>query len=120
MTKLIQHVDEMRARLAETSTTEQSLVKNLADSLNHIDQLLTREIRKVAADHEARRAVIFNELQALACSIGVFPRPQDVAAVPQQNEGTYFPAVGDWRQAAKNLSYQDEVDYHLNGKGPQH
>ena len=29
----------------------------------------------------------------------------------------YFPAVGDWRQAAQNVSYQDEVDYHLRTTG---
>jgi hypothetical protein len=117
MTKLIQHIDEMRARLTETSTTEQSLVKHLGDSLSQIDQLLTREIRKVAAEHESRRAVIFNELQALACSIGVFHPPQEMAAVPQHHDGAYFPAVGDWRQATKNLNYQDEFEHQLNGKG---
>jgi hypothetical protein len=27
-------------------------------------------------------------------------------------------AVGDWRQAALNINYQDELDFHLNGTGP--
>ena len=68
----------------------------------------------------ARRATIFNELQALACSIGVFQPPPDVAAIQHQNDTqSYFPAVGDWRQATANLNYQDEFEYHLNGK-PQH
>lgn len=121
MTKLVQHIDEMRARLTQTSTNEQSLVKSLGDALNHVDQQLVRDIRRVAAEHEARRAVIFNELQALACSIGVFQPPQDMGAIPQQSDGhPYFPAVGDWRQATRNLSYQDEFEYHLNGQGPQH
>jgi hypothetical protein len=120
MTKLVQHIDEMRARLTQTSTSEQSLVKSLGDALNHVDQQLVRDIRKVATEHEARRAVIFNELQALACSIGVFQPPEDVGAIPQQNGNPYFPAVGDWRQATMNLNYQDEFEQHLNGTGPQH
>jgi hypothetical protein len=121
MTKLLQHIDEMRARLTQTSTSEQSLVKSLGDALNHVDQQLVRDIRKVATEHEARRAVIFNELQALACSIGVFQPPPEMGVVPQQNDGhSYFPAVGDWRQATMNLNYQDEFEHHLNGKGPQH
>ena len=121
MTKLLQHIDEMRARLTQTSTSEQSLVKSLGDALNHVDQQLVRDIRKVATEHEARRAVIFNELQALACSIGVFQPPPEMGVVPQQNDGhSYFPAVGDWRQATMNLNYQDEFEHHLNGHTPQH
>jgi hypothetical protein len=44
-----------------------------------------------------------------------------MGVVPQQNDGhSYFPAVGDWRQATMNLNYQDEFEHHFNGKGPQH
>lgn len=117
MTKLRQHVEEMRTNVTQTASNEQSLVKSLGDALNHVDQQLLRDIRKVAAEHEARRAVIFNELQALACNIGVFqPQPgPDVAAIPHHAEGhPYFPAVGDWRQATRNLTYQDEFEAHLN------
>ena len=119
MTKLLQHVDEMRALLTQTATSEQSLVKALGDALNQVDHQLVRDIRKVATEHQARRAEIFNELQVLACSIGMFQPPQEVAYVPPpQNDGQqYFPAVGDWRQATTNVNYQDEVDYHLNGAG---
>jgi len=121
MTKLRRHIDEMRASVTQTATGEQSLVKSLGDALNHVDQQLLRDLRKVATEHEARRAVIFNELQALACNIGVFQPPQEIGAIPQQNEAhSYFPAVGDWRQATMNLNYQDEFEYHLNGKDPQH
>jgi hypothetical protein len=119
VTKLRQHVEEMRTSVTQTASNEQSLVKSLGDALNHVDQQLLRDIRKVAAEHEARRAVIFNELQALACNIGVFqPAPSDVAAIPHHAEGhPYFPAVGDWRQATRNLSYQDEFEAHLNVPG---
>lgn len=121
MTKLRQHIDEMRTSLTQTSTSEQSLVKSLGDALNHVDQQLLRDIRKVAMEHESRRAVIFNELQALACNIGVFQPPPDMGVIPHHNDGhPYFPAVGDWRQATENLSYQDEFEAHLNGNGKQH
>jgi hypothetical protein len=120
MTKLRQHIDEMRASATHTATGEQSLVKSLGDALNHVDQQLLRDIRKVAAEHEARRAVIFNELQALACSIGVFQQPPEMGAIAQQNNGHPYPAVGDWRQATMNLNYQDEFEHHLNSQSPQH
>ena len=120
MTKLLQHINDMRASVNHTATGEQSLVKGLGDALSYVDQQLLRDIRKVATEHEARRAVIFNELQALACSIGVFQPPEEVGAIPQQNGNPYFPAVGDWRQATMNLNYQDEFEQHLNGNGPQH
>ena len=120
MTKLLQHINEMRTSVNQTATGEQSLVKSLGDALNYVDQQLLRDIRKVATEHEARRAVIFNELQALACSIGVFQSAEEVGVIPQQNGNPYFPAVGDWRQATQNLSYQEEFDAHLNGNGKQH
>jgi hypothetical protein len=116
VSKLRQHVEDMRTSVTQTASNEQSLVKSLGDALNHVDQQLLRDIRKVAAEHEARRAVIFNELQALACNIGVFQPAPEVTALPPHSEGhhPYFPAVGDWRQATRNLSYQDEFEQHLN------
>jgi NAD(P)-dependent dehydrogenase (short-subunit alcohol dehydrogenase family) len=116
VSKLRQHVEDMRTSVTQTASNEQSLVKSLGDALNHVDQQLLRDIRKVAAEHEARRAVIFNELQALACNIGVFQPAPEVTALPAHSEGhhPYFPAVGDWRQATRNLTYQDEFEAHLN------
>ena len=116
MTKLVQHIAEMNNLLIQTTTSEQSLVKALGDALSQVDHQLVRDIRKVALEHQARRAEVFLELQALACSIGMFPQAQEeVAYVPPANdEQAFFPAVGDWRQAALNVNYQDEVNYHLN------
>ena len=71
-TKLIQHIDEMRARLAQTAHGERALVKSLGDALNRLDQDILQNIRNVATGHEARRGAILNELQALAGSIGRF------------------------------------------------
>ena len=122
MTKLPQHIDEMGVLLAQTAKNEQSLVKALSDALSKVDQQLVQDIRKVAVQHQARRAEIYLELQALAHTIGVFPTAHEIPHVPPANdaEPQFAVAVGDWRQAALNINYQDELDFHLNGAAPQH
>ena len=99
----------MRASAAQTAANEQALVRSLGDALNHIDQQLLLDVRRAAADHKARRATIFNELQALACSIGMFQPSPDMGAIPQQM-GAAFPSCGNWRQAAANVGSQDEFE----------
>ncbi len=135
LTKLPQHIDEVRASLTETFRNEQSLVKSLGDELNHLDQQLLQSVRQVAADHQIRRGTILNALEDLADSIGMFrpqhedalPKPVAVAqavagpptaaAIPEQVDYgyQYSPSAGDWRQATKNLSLEDELELHLNG-----
>ena len=91
MTKLVQHIAEMNTLLIQTTTSEQSLVKALGDALSQVDHQLVRDIRKVALEHQARRAEVFLELQALACSIGMFPHTQEeVAYVPPANDEQAF------------------------------
>jgi len=127
-TKLIQHIDEMRARLAQTAHGERALVESLGDALNRLDQDILQNIRNVATGHEARRGAILNELQALAGSIGRFlpaREPVEPVTISQENGHPHAPAVGDWRQATKNLSYHDELEFllrngHLNGKSSPH
>jgi len=130
LTNLVPHIEEMRARLAQMAHSERSLVEELGDQLNRLDQELLQNVQNVAAGHETRRGAIFNELQALAGSIGTF-RPvrepvEPVAISPAdffeqnpdrlnrdvavENGHPHAPAVGDWRQATKNLSYADELD----------
>jgi hypothetical protein len=124
MTKLPQHIDEMGVLLTQTAKHEQSLVKALSDALSKIDEQLVQDIRKVAVQHQARRAEIYLELQALAHTIGVFPAAHEISHeiphVPPANDVQphFAAAVGDWRQAALNINYQDELDFHLNGTGP--
>jgi hypothetical protein len=123
MTKLPQHIDEMRAVLTQTAKNEQSLVKALSDALSQVDQQLVQDIRKVAVQHQARRAEIYLELQALAHTIGVFPTAHEIPHEPPAHDvhPQFAVAVGDWRQAALNINYQDELDFHLNGTGaPPH
>jgi hypothetical protein len=135
MTKLVKHVDEMRERLRQTAISEQSLVKDLADSLKLLDQQLLHDVRQAAADHQARRGTILYALEDLADAIGMFrpqhedalpkpvavsqpvARPQPAAAIREQIDYgyQYSPPTGDWREATKNLNLQDELELHLNG-----
>ena len=117
LTKLVHHINEMRARLSQTAHTERSLVESLGDALNRLDQEMLQNIRNIAVGHESRRGAILNELQTLAGSIGTFLPPQEVVVLPQPIDGyPSAPAGGDWRQATTNLSYHDELERHLNGK----
>ncbi len=136
----------MRDRLSQTADAERSLVHSLSDELKRFDQQTLQGIRTVAAEHEARRAGILDELQALADSIGMFqpqhqnalPNPavvsqpaaipqsvvkaQPVAAIPGQIDYGHQYGPADWRQATKNVSLQEDLELllnGLNGKGPK-
>lgn len=130
MTKLIQHIEEMSGILTHTTRSEQTLVKALSDALREVDNHLVQEIRNLNTQHQARRAEIYLELQALACNIGMFPTAHEIPHIPPANDvHAQFPTVGDWRKAAQNIShqdqtdqsrnYQDEVNYHLKSVGGQ-
>jgi hypothetical protein len=141
LTQLTPHIEEMRTKLADTADAERALVQSLSDALNRMDQDTMQGVRTMAAEHEARRAGILEELQALAASIGTFPgqqqnvlpnnpalesRPAAIpkpvakphpAAIPDQMDYgyQYSPPVGDWRQATKNVNLQDDLEALLNG-----
>ena len=123
MTKLKQHIEEMRARLNEVANNEQVLVQALADALSRMDQQLLRDVRGIAHEHEARREAILGELHSLAAGIGMFQAPLHAPAapvelpayMPQHNHQSAI-APGDWRQAASNI--EDDFELRLNGRGP--
>ena len=124
MTKLLQHLDEMRARLGEVASDEQALIKALGDALNRLDQQLLRDVRTIATEHEVRREEILGELQGLACGIGMFrgplppPASEELPAYRPSPARQQKIAPGDWRQAASNI--EDEFDFKLNGRAPSH
>ena len=103
LVRLNPHIDQMREQLSQTAETERSLVQSLSDALNRMDQETLRSVRNMSAEHEARRAGIFNELQALAASIGTF----------QSGRETVEP-VAIQRQAEPKLSYHDELEANLH------
>ncbi|HSR79958.1 MAG TPA: hypothetical protein VLL28_04195 [Hyphomicrobiaceae bacterium] len=76
MTKMVQLVEEMRARLTQIADSEQALVRALGEALSLVDQKLLHDVRNLTTEHEARRAAILYELQGLASRIGAFPTAQ--------------------------------------------
>jgi hypothetical protein len=132
MANLSQKLAEMHRRLSENAQEEQALVRALNAALNHVDEKLMQEIRSITAQHEARRAVIMNELQLLAGRLCSFPltASEPVAAIEDAHHqlphngnqnGTYANghsnghancathAPGNWRIAAQNI--QDDLDF---------
>ena len=123
MAQLAEKLAELRRRLSDSAHEEQTLVRTLNAALNHVDDELLSEIRHVTAQHEARRAVILNELQHLASRVCALPIAQsepmqaieDQAAPAPTNghghghngNGTHAP--GNWRIAAQNI--EDDLDF---------
>ena len=95
MRPLLQQLEEMHIRIAETATHEETLVKALGDALTRLDEQLLQDVQSIATEHEARRTAILGELQGLASSIGMFQvqRPTAIEA-----ETSYVPIAGDWRR----------------------
>ena len=128
MTTLHQHLEEMRVRLAENSTSELAMVHARADALRRIDEKLLREVRTVTADHEVRRAAILGEMLTLATRLCALPDPHMAQPRPASIEQHAHTVVsdpmmvngmpGDWRQAAKNI--EDDLEYPFNGHLPAH
>ena len=137
MTKMIQLIEEMDARLSQIADAENNLVRALAQALSRVDQRLLQDVRKITTEHESRRGAILHELQGLATRIGAFPvarqpassveyaepGPRPITAhngVPEANpiptangvagaNGHVGPfSRGDWRHAASNI--EDELD----------
>ena len=112
LTHLTSHIEQVRQRLAQTADTERSLVQDLSDALKRFDQETLQNVRNVAAEHEARRSGILNELQALASSIGKFLPARgasEAAVIERHNEAPYARPNGHER-----ASYHDELEANLH------
>jgi aryl carrier-like protein len=83
LTELTPHINEMRTKLSQTADHERSLTQSLSNELNRMDQQTLHSVRNMRAEHEARRAGIMIELQALAASMCTFQPPHE-AALPQR------------------------------------
>ena len=101
MRQLLQQLEEMHIRIAETATQEETLVKALSEALNRLDEQLLQDVQSIATEHEARRCAILGELQGLASSIGMFQLPRPATAI--EAEPMYVPIAGDWREATSNI-----------------
>lgn len=129
MTKMLQYVDDMRARLTEVANTEQTLIRALDQALMQVDQELLADVRDLTMAHEARRVAILSELQGLASRIGAFPvtieraspaleqAPAQSAQPPPLPENVEAVRAGDWRQAVSNI--KDDLDTYF-GRTVEH
>ncbi len=119
MSKMINFVEDMRARLDAIADAEQALVRALAEALSRVDQKLLQDVRSITTEHEARRGVILGELQALASRMGALPAPREPVAeiayepvaespTPANDPEPEF-GRGDWREAANNIQQELEV-----------
>ncbi|MEI9902189.1 MAG: hypothetical protein WDN31_21245 [Hyphomicrobium sp.] len=117
MRKLVQQLEEMHMRIAETATHEEALVKALGDALSRLDEQLLADVQNIASEHEVRRTAILGELQGLASSIGMFQIPHQGARAEIESEPVgYIPSAGDWREAMSNI--RDELDEQQSGAVP--
>jgi hypothetical protein len=112
MKTLEQQIEEMRAHVRDLATTERELVKALGEELRRADEELLHAIRRVAAEHEQRRASIVVELQALAERAGLLSaigRDPALAAIEYQDR----PAMSPYR--GRSLNLEEQVSYNLKG-----
>lgn len=129
MSKMIEYVEDMQARLSEVARTEQTLIRALGEALSRVDQELLADVRDLTLAHEARRVAILEELQNLAARIGAFPVSASPCPPVIEASGQALPAnghavempestqPGDWRRAVSNI--KDELDGYF-GHSIQH
>jgi hypothetical protein len=130
MSKMIELVEEMRARLNQITDAEQALVRALGEALSRVDHKLLQDVRIITTDHESRRGAVLHELQNLASRIGAFPvRPEpapgleyaDPAARPIAAANVYqrpFAHGGNWRQAVNSI--ETELDIYVERRAASH
>ena len=107
MSKMIELVEEMRARLNQITDTEQSLVRALGEALSRVDQKLLQDVLRIGAfpmAHEPAPGLEYAERAAKPIA----------AANGNQNPFTR----GDWRQAASNI--EDELDSFFKDRAASH
>ena len=106
MTKLLQHIEEMRARLSEIASDERALVQALSDAFNRLDQRLLGGVRTIATEHQLRREEILGELHDIADGIGMSRQPLAPPQAPEElANGFQERIIGPrgWRQAISNI-----------------
>ena len=107
MTKLLQHIEEMRARLSEIASDERALVQALSDAFNRLDQRLLGGVRTIATEHQLRREEILGELHDIADGIGMSRQPLSPPQAPEElANGFQERIIGPrgWRQATSNIT----------------
>ena len=73
---LTAQLEQMRIRMNEVAKRESHLAAELNSAIRRMDEELLHEVRSMAAEHEARRANILNELQVFAAQLDGLPDRQ--------------------------------------------
>ena len=122
MSTLVQQIEQMRARMEEIAKSDGRLIAALADAMKRADEKLLHDVIELTEEHEARRGTILEELQALACRLGTFPRqldqlPTEERAPPRELESRQsiplnlnLRSRGDWRDG---ILLDEEINNHL-------
>jgi hypothetical protein len=121
MSTLVQQIEQMRARMEEIAKSDGRLIQALAEAMKRADEKLLHDVAELAEEHEARRGTILEELQALACRLGTFPRqidqlPRDEPAPRELEARQPIPlnlnlrTRGDWRDG---ILLDEEINNHL-------
>jgi hypothetical protein len=71
--ELTAQIEQMRIRMNEVAKRESHLAAQLDAAVRRMDDQLLHEVRAMAAEHEARRANIRNELEAFAAQLDGLP-----------------------------------------------
>ena len=72
-TGLTEQLEQMRIRMNDAARRESDLAAELNAAIRRMDDQLLHEVRSMAAEHEARRANILNELQVFAARLNELP-----------------------------------------------
>ncbi len=129
MSKMLQLVEEMHARLNEIANGEQALVRALGHALSRVDQQLLQDVRNITAEHEARRSAILLELESFASRIGALPTLREPVAGPASNDPVTNSVVAansrqqhlvqaPWPPVASDM--QEEIDLYFKDRRSSH
>ena len=72
-TGLTEQLEQMRIRMNDAARRESDLAAELNAAIRRMDDQLLHEVRSMAAEHEARRANILNELELFATRLNELP-----------------------------------------------
>ena len=124
--RLTEQLEQMRIRMNEVAKRESELAAELDAAVRRMDDQLLHDVRSMAAEHEARRANILNELELFAAQLNDLPhrsrqRPGVVAGarglLPNMTTGQTCPPP---EQADKQRKIEDALNLYLTPQGVAH
>jgi hypothetical protein len=120
MTKMVQIVEEMSARLSQIADAEAALVRALGEALSRVDHKLLQDVRSITTEHEARRGAILHELQSLATRIGAFPTIREQAQTIPYAEQAPSIAYSEHAQGVHYAEPASETHYGEQAPPPRY